>query len=101
MAEIEESLLKRKLDSYSTELKDFHAEYELMVEITLNEYRELIKAKALSDYNIKEANKDKYDRESENKNLKSKNKELEMELFKYKAKYGEIEETSEDEAEEE
>ena len=47
MAEIEESLLKRKIDnySYSSDLKDFQAENELTVEITLNEYRELIKEK--------------------------------------------------------
>ncbi len=99
MAEIEESLLKRKLDSYSSELKDFKAENELTVEITLNEYRELIKSKATKEADIDKANKDKYTRESENEKLKKENKELEMKLFEYRKLYGELED-KQDEVEE-
>lgn len=101
MAEIEESLLKRKIDSYSSELKDFQAENELTVEITLNEYRELIKSKAVADYEIKKANENKYKRDNENEKLKKENKELEMKLFEYRKAYGELEEKAENETEEE
>lgn len=99
MAEIEESLLKRKIDSYSSELKDFQAENELTVEITLSEYRGLIKEKATKDYEIEIANKNKYTRENENKKLKEEKRRLEIELLEYKKKYGELEETKEYESE--
>lgn len=90
MAEIEESLLKKKIDSYSSEMKDFQSENELTVEITLNEYRELIKEKAIKNYEIEKANKDKYAREDENKKLKQNNKELENKLFEYRKTYGDF-----------
>lgn len=63
MLEIEESLLKRKIDSYSSELKDFQVENELTVEVTLNEYRKLIEEKAIADYRIKKAEENKYTRD--------------------------------------
>ena len=100
MAEIEESLLKRKIDSYSSELKDFQAENELTVEITLNEYRKIIEEKATADYRIKKAEENKYTREDENKRLKKENKELEKQLFEYRKQYGELVEPNEDEIKE-
>ena len=100
MAEIEESLLKRKIDSYSSELKDFQAENELTVEITLNEYRKLIEEKATADYRIKKAEENKYTREDENKRIKKENKELEKQLFEYRKQYGELVEPNEDEIKE-
>ena len=100
MAEIEESLLKEKLDSYSSELKDFQAENELTVEITLNEYRKLIEEKATADYRIKKAEENKYTRDEDNRKLKQENKELEMKLFEYRKQYGELVEPSEDEIKE-
>ncbi|MCI8621499.1 MAG: hypothetical protein HFJ50_07340 [Clostridia bacterium] len=100
MAEIEESLLKKKIDSYSSELKDFQAENELTVEITLNEYRKLIEEKATADYRIKKAEENKYTRDEENRKLKQKNKELEMKLFEYRKQYGELVESNKDEEEE-
>ena len=100
MAEIEESLLKEKLDSYSSELKDFQAENELTVEITLNEYRKLIEEKATADYRIKKAEENKYTRDEDNRKLKQENKELEMKLFEYRKHYGELVEPSEDEIKE-
>lgn len=87
MAEIEESLLKKKLDSYSSKYEDFQAENELTVVITLNEYRTLI---------VSKATKDKYTRESENEKLKKENKELEMKLFEYRKRYGELEDANEE-----
>ena len=91
MAEIEESLLKKKLDSYSSDNNDFQAENELTVEITLNEYRKLIEEKATADYRIKKAEENKYTREDENKRLKKENKELEIKLFEYRKQHGELE----------
>ena len=88
MAEIEESLLKKKLDSYSSDNNDFQAENELTVEITLNEYRKLIEEKATADYRIKKAEENKYTRDEENRKLKQENKELEMKLFEYRKQYG-------------
>lgn len=97
MAEIEESLLKKKLDSYSSDNNDFQAENELTVEITLNEYRNLIENKATADCRIKKAEENKYTRDEENRKLKQENKELEMKLFEYRKQYGELVETNEDE----
>lgn len=101
MAEIEESLLKKKFDSYSSDYNDFQAEHELTVEITLNEYRTLIKEKAISDFRIKKAEENKYTREEENKKLKQENKKLEMQLFEYRKQYGELVEQNKSEKEEE
>lgn len=100
MAEIEESLVKIKLDSYSIDLNDFQAENELTVEITLNEYRKLIEEKATADYRIMKAEEHKYTRDEENRKLKQENKELGMKLFKYRKQYGELVEPNEDEIEE-
>lgn len=96
MEEIKESLIKRKLDSYyECELKDFKAENELMVTITLNEYRKLIEKNATTENRISEAEKDKYRRNEENEKFKKENKELEMKLFEYRKLYGELEERNE------
>lgn len=70
MEEIKESLTKRKLNKWECELKDFKAENELMVTITLNEYRDLIKKNATAENRIAEAEKDKYRRNEENEKLK-------------------------------
>lgn len=101
MEEMKETLLNKKVNSYSSELKDFQAENELTVEITLNEYRNLIKEKSIADYKIREAEKDKYTREDENKKLKQENKELELKLFEYRKIYGELKKTNEEEEDEE
>lgn len=52
MEELSESLLNKKIDSYKYDLNDFEAKTELMVTITLNEYRSLIKKQAEHDYQI-------------------------------------------------
>ena len=101
MEEIKETLLNKKVNSYSSELKDFQAENELTVEITLNEYRKLIEENATADYRIKKAEENKYTREDENKKLKQENKELELKLFEYRKLYGELKKTNEEEEDEE
>lgn len=90
MAEIEETLLKKKLDNYSSQLEDFQAENELLVEITLNEYRELVKEKALKDYKIKEAENERYAKYKENEKLKEEIKELKEKILEYKLHCGEL-----------
>ena len=97
MEEIKETLTSKKLDSYESKLKDFKAQGELTVEITLNEYRELISSNATKEKEIKQANEDRYERNSENERLKKQNKELEMKLFEYRKRYGELEENNESE----
>lgn len=97
MAEIEETLLKKKLDDYSSQLEDFQAENELLVEITLNEYRELVKEKALKDYKIKEAENDRYTRNCENEKLKREIEVLKSRLVEYRMQFGELIETTEEE----
>lgn len=97
MEDIVQTLMSKKLDSWGSNLNDFKAEKELTVEITLNEYRELIKSKATKETDIEKANKDKYTREEENKKLKNQNKELESKLFEYIRKFGDLEEDKENE----
>lgn len=75
----------KKMDSYSNEdAIDFVGDSELTVEITLHEYRELIRGKAIADEKITEANNDKYERNLENKQLKEKNAELKQEIYELK-----------------
>lgn len=97
MEDLVQTLMNKKLDNWGSNLNDFKAEKELTVEITLNEYRELIKSKATKETDIEKANKDKYTREEENKKLKKQNKELESKLFEYIRKFGDLEEDKENE----
>ena len=91
MSEITETLLNKKLDSYGTNLKDYVADKEITVTITLSEYRELVSNDATRRASIDEANKDKYERNRENERLKKENNALEMKLFEYRKKFGELE----------
>lgn len=101
MEDLVQTLMNKKLDNWGSNLNDFKAEKELTVEITLNEYRELIKSKATKETDIEKANKDKYTREEENKKLKKQNKELESKLFEYIRKFGDLEDKENEEVEDE
>lgn len=97
MAEIEETLINKKLDSYRSEMNDFQAENELTVKITLNEYRELISSNATKQNDIRKANNESYELRQENEKLKNQNQLLNNELMKYISHYGKlIEEESEE-----
>lgn len=96
MENVIETLTTKKIDSWGSNLNDFKGEKELTVEITLNEYRELIKSKALKENDIKEANKDKYKREEEIEQLKSNTRKLEEKLLEYRKKYGDLEANEEE-----
>lgn len=65
----QDKILEKKMDDYSSTLRDFKAEGELLVTITLNEYRSLVEEKATGrNYS------------SENYSLKIKMENLEKEI---------------------
>ena len=64
------TILDKKMEKYCWEGKDYVAENELTITITLAEYRELIASNATKQYDIAKANEDKYKRDAENKMLK-------------------------------
>ena len=95
MSETTNTLLQKKLEERSSyrwnnEVDNFIEQNEISVTITLAEYRNLIEKSAVSDFKIKEANADKYERDSENNKLKSKVKELETVIFEYRKQFGEL-----------
>lgn len=69
---IKDVVLDKKLEScrYGDGMNNFVADHELTVEITLNEYRELIKSKATADERIRRAEDGKWTRDKENEDLK-------------------------------
>lgn len=79
-----ETILDKKLDGYGTNLENFTASGELMVSITLSEYRKLVANDATRAADIKNAEKDKYERNEENKNLKAQLAELKAENYELK-----------------
>lgn len=92
MAECTETLLSKKLETWSSDKTDnFKEEKELTVEITLNEYRNLVKEVATKEYDIGKANGDKWAAKSENEKLKTEVKELESTVFEYRRRYGKLE----------
>ncbi len=75
------AVLDKKMDRYGFEEKNFVAESEITVTITLDEYRDLVRKCARSDYEIEKANKDKYERDSENKRLKEEVEALRVKIY--------------------
>ena len=77
MSETVENLLQKKLNRWGIGNADnFKEEKELTVEITLSEYRELIKDVATSKYQIDKLNEQIRILENTNKSLKVKNNNL-------------------------
>ena len=64
------TILDKKMEQYRWEAKDYVAENELTITITLAEYRALIASDATKQHDIAKANEDKYKRDAENKMLK-------------------------------
>lgn len=81
---VKDVVLDKKLDSYNSEENNFKASRELTVEITLNEYRELVRSNAVKEEAINKANSDKYERESENKSLMQQIEALKAENYELK-----------------
>lgn len=55
MSELAEKIIKKKFECCNSDADDFKTEDELTVTITLHEYRELVKAKAVSDSELSAA----------------------------------------------
>lgn len=70
--------------SYGGNPENFKGENELMVTITLGEYRSLVETKATKELAIRNSEKDKYERDDENRKLKIENNELKAEMFELK-----------------
>ena len=75
------AVLNKKMETYRWEAKDYVAERELTVTITLAEYRELVSSHANARHDIDKANADKYKRESENAALKEEVNNLRARLY--------------------
>lgn len=64
------AILDKKIEHYGWDRRNYVAEGELTITITLEEYRDLVRSVATRQYDIDKANEDKYKRDSENKMLK-------------------------------
>lgn len=91
-SEVKNVILEKKLENYYFEGNNFSAPGELMITITLKEYRELVQKVATSDERIKVADNDKYERNKENENLKKEVEELKSKLYELSIKTGKDEE---------
>lgn len=87
-----EKLIDNKVGSYYNGTSDnFVLGGEIVVTITLSEYRTLIKEVATKKYDIDQANADKYERNNKIKALESEIAEYKKKLFAYIEAYGKIE----------
>ncbi len=89
---ITSAVLDKKLESYGWNAKDFVAENELTITITLSEYRQLIASDATKRHDIDKANADKYERDAENKRLKEEVETLRARLYETRVSSGRVEE---------
>lgn len=85
-SEVKNVVLEKKIENYYFEDKNFSAPGELMITITLKEYRELVQKVATSDARIKDVENDKYERNKENENLKKEVDELKCKLYELNMK---------------
>lgn len=74
----------KKLDGYSTNMDNFQSAGELVVTITLNEYRNLVASWATAKERIDAANKDRYEREQKIKAVQEENAALKAENYELK-----------------
>lgn len=65
--QVRDQILEKKLNDYSSYMRDFKAEGELVVTITLNEYRSLMEEKA----NGRNYSSDNYELRKQVKNLQN------------------------------
>lgn len=92
-----DKLVENKLDYYGDAKTDnFVLTQELTVEITLNEYRNLVTNKAMADERVSKAEKDKWERLNEISELKDKVKEVIRNLNRYINKYGVLKDEEEE-----
>ena len=75
------TILDKKMEHYRWDARDYVAENEITITITLAEYRALVTSEATKQYDIDKANEDKYKRDSENKMLKEEVDSLRAKLY--------------------
>lgn len=75
------AVLDKKMEQYSWNGKDYVAENELTITITLAEYRALVASDATKQYDIEKANQDKYKRDEENRRLKEEVEALRVKIY--------------------
>lgn len=85
------AILDKKMDIFRWDAKDYVAENELTITITLAEYRALIASEATKWYDIDKANADKYEREAENKRLREEVEALRARLYEMRECSGRVE----------
>ena len=85
------TILDKKMEHYRWDAKDYVAENEITITITLAEYRALVTSEATKQYEIAKANEDKYKRDSENKALKEEVDYLRKSLYDLQSRYAEKE----------
>jgi hypothetical protein len=86
------TILDKKIEHFDWKAKDFVAEGELTITITLAEYRALIASDATKEHSIAKANADKYERDAENARLKEEVDALRAKLYELQTSYAEKEE---------
>lgn len=75
---------EKNISGWNNTSNDFQGENEIMVTITLNEYRELVKISATAKQKIEDANADKYKREQEIAELRKKLEIAKQKLYESK-----------------
>jgi hypothetical protein len=93
MLEINEELFKaKKGGEYSRNdiSNDFSIPGEITVTITLNEYRALVSANAISEKRISDLNTERYDAQSEVNTLKQEREKLVKEIAELKIKISDL-----------
>lgn len=78
----------KKVDGYGANDLNFSGVGEIMVTITLKEYRNLVSTAATTENLIQKAEENKRDRDNENEKLKKENDELKAELYSLSKKSG-------------
>lgn len=93
MLEINEELFKAKKGgeySHNDICNDFAIPGEITVTITLNEYRALISANAISEKKISDLNSERYDAQAECNTLKQEREKLLKEIAELKIKISDL-----------
>lgn len=80
--EVEKSLLAIKLDSYCTNMDNYQCDNDIMVTITLSEYRNLVRDCATAAERIRVAENNKWEREQRMKELECTVKDLHETIYK-------------------
>lgn len=85
------TILDKKMEHYRWDSRDYVAEREITITITLAEYRALIASDATKQHDIAKANEDKYKRDSENQRLKEEVDSLRARLYELQTLHAEKE----------